>query len=188
MPYPEPDWNCGVVESRQEDTDVFRLGVLLLVGALQLVSGESKADNLDWRTYRNGRIGITLRYPQGLFEHTRGTSERDGDLFQSRDARAKLLVGSFGNWNGETPRSYQKVLAQLSYPGFAIDYAPRGATWSVLSGEKDGLMFYEKAIFTCNNRRINSFAMVYPVGERSLYDPIIETMEDSFRVTADVCR
>ena len=56
-----------------------------------------------------------------------------------------------------------------------------GAGWSVLSGTRGETMIYEKVIFSCSGRVINSFALVYPIAERHLYDPIVEGIEDSFR-------
>ncbi len=48
-------------------------------------------------------------------------------------------------------------------------------------------MIYEKVMFSCAGKVINSFAVVYPIAERSFYDPIVETIEDSFRPSAAGC-
>ncbi len=74
-----------------------------------------------------------------------------------------------------------------SYPGLKIDYAPVGQRWSVLSGTRGDMMIYEKVIFSCGGKVINSFALVYPIAERMFYDPIVETIEDSFRPGAARC-
>jgi hypothetical protein len=49
-------------------------------------------------------------------------------------------------------------------------------------------MVYEKAMFSCGGRLINSFAVLYPVAERRFYDPIVEGMEDSFRPGRGKCQ
>jgi hypothetical protein len=36
-------------------------------------------------------------------------------------------------------------------------------TWFVLSGTRDGTIFYERVTFTCGGKLINSWAMLYPV-------------------------
>lgn len=56
-----------------------------------------------------------------------------------------------------------------------------GRTWFVLSGEGDGKVFYEKVMFSCSGRLINSFAMIYPANKQDVFNPIIEQMEDTFR-------
>jgi hypothetical protein len=42
-------------------------------------------------------------------------------------------------------------------------------------------MVYEKVMFSCSGAVINSFALIYPLEERQLFDPIVEAIEDSFR-------
>jgi hypothetical protein len=51
----------------------------------------------------------------------------------------------------------------------------------VLSGEGNGKTFYEKVIFSCNGRLINSFAMIYSTDEGRLFDRVVEGIEKSFR-------
>ena len=48
-------------------------------------------------------------------------------------------------------------------------------------------MVYEKVMFSCGGRVINSFAIVYPIAERAFYDPIVEVVEDSFRPGIESC-
>ena len=48
-------------------------------------------------------------------------------------------------------------------------------------------MVYEKAMFSCGGGLISSFAMTYPVEQRSLYDRIVERIEHTFRPGAEGC-
>jgi hypothetical protein len=57
----------------------------------------------------------------------------------------------------------------------------------VLSGTRDGVMFYERVTFTCGGRRINSWAMLYPAAERGLYDRIVEQVARSYRAGEANC-
>jgi hypothetical protein len=84
-------------------------------------------------------------------------------------------------------RDYRALVLQQSYQGAAIDYAPVGATWFVLSGIRNGVMFYERVTFTCGGRLINSWAMLYPASERRLYDRIVEQVARSYRPGEDSC-
>jgi hypothetical protein len=139
------------------------------------------ADDFGWTAYRNARFGLEMRYPAEVFSLQQTSEARDGDLFATPDGSAKLLIGAFENTDGFSPASYQRFIARESYPGLRADYAPVGQTWTVLSGTRGGTMVYEKVMFSCSGRVINSFAIVYPIAERRLYDPIVEAIEDSFR-------
>jgi len=96
-------------------------------------------------------------------------------------ACAKLLVGALPNEARQSLAQYQTYVASHSYSGFQVQYRPLGQSWFVLSGEGDGKTFYEKVMFSCEGRLINSFALLYPDAQRSTYDPIVERIEKSFR-------
>jgi hypothetical protein len=89
--------------------------------------------------------------------------------------------------DGHTPATYQRVLTQQSYPGLRVDYAPVGRTWAALSGTLKDRMVYEKVMFSCGGRIINSFVLVYPTSERGAFDPLVEAIEDSFRTGTARC-
>jgi hypothetical protein len=161
--------------------------LFILVCSTQIAVPSAQARNLDWTEHRNDRFGLQLVYPADVFEPQHKTDRGDGELFLSADGKAKLVIGALENTQNHSPASYQKFLARQSYPDFDLDYLPVGNTWSVLSGQRDGKMFYDKVIFTCNWRRIGRFALVYPVAERSFYDPIVERIEDSFTVQSKEC-
>lgn len=155
------------------------------VVALTFSAGGSAAH--EWSAYVNSRYGVRISYPSSVFAFERASARGDGEIYRSRDGRAQLLIGVVPNIEGFSPRSYQRFLARNSYPGAEIDYAPVGSNWTVLSGERGPTMFYEKVFFRCQGAMIGSFAMLYPVAERATYDPIIERMEDSFRIGSEAC-
>ena len=41
--------------------------------------------------------------------------------------------------------------------------------------------FHCFVMFSCRGRLVNVFAITYPVAKRSLFDPVVERMEDTFR-------
>ena len=170
---------------------MWRYTLALALVACLSVSAQSReyarSLDLDWVDYRNESFGLTLRYPASVFEFERSAEAGDGQLFISKDGRARLLVGALQNSDRHSPRSYQTFISHKSYPGFEIDYAPIGRTWTVLSGKRDGTMFYEKVMFSCGGTVINSFAMLYPVEHRRAYDAIVEEIEDTFRVSSKGC-
>ena len=163
------------------------LVILATLVALATSAVSRSAEDLGWTPMRNERFGLSLEYPANVFVDQRTSEAGDGDLFVTSDQSAKLLVGAFENVEAHTPASYQRFIARQSYPGLLVDYAPRGRTWSVLSGTQGDTMVYEKVMFTCGGRVINSFALVYPIAERDFYDPIVEGIEDSFSPGAESC-
>jgi len=135
----------------------------------------------DWRTYSNERYGFSLQYPSNIFVVEQTAEAGDGHLLVAKDGGAQLLIGSLTNGSHFTPASYQEYVARNSYADYRIAYRRRGGSWFVLSGEGNGKIFYEKAMFSCAGRLINSFAVIYRSEQRHVFDRIVERIEDSFR-------
>jgi hypothetical protein len=163
------------------------LAITLLVFSTLAAHSRSDFEELGWATYRNERFGLTLSYPATVFSSEQTSEAGDGVLFATADNSAQLLVGVLANVEDHSPRSYQRFIARHSYPGLQVDYAPVGQGWAVLSGTRGDTMIYEKIMFSCGGRVINSFAMLYPVAERRFYDPLVEAIEDSFRPGVEGC-
>ena len=144
-------------------------------------------DASSWLSYRNERFGLSLSYPGEVFQIERASQAGDGVVFAARGSDAQMLVGALHNHDQHSITSYQQFVARKSYGGYSIGYRPKGNTWFVLSGEGNGKIFYEKVIFSCGGRLINSFALIYPSAERDVFDPIIERIEDTFRAGQSEC-
>jgi hypothetical protein len=155
--------------------------LIRLVVVISVACSAAQAQTLHWLEYRNEKYGLTLKYPQDLFIIERTAEAGDGQVFVTREGDARLLVGALVNASGLTPGSYQDHIARESYSNYQITYRRSGKTWFVLSGEGDGKMFYEKMMFSCSGRLINSFAIIYPADKRNVFSSIIEQMEDTFR-------
>jgi len=137
-------------------------------------------------TYFNKRHGFTLSYPTARFKPQEPLSE-DGRVWVSHDGNARLLAGALLNDEGMSLRDYRDFVLKQSYPGAAVDYAPLRDTWFVVSGIREGMMFYERVTFTCGGRLINSWAMLYPAAERRVYDRIVERVAKSYRAGERNC-
>ena len=152
----------------------------ITAAAQDLARGEEVA------TYLNKRYGFTLGYPTARFSPQEPLSE-EGRVWVSHDGNAKLLAGALANDEGMSLGEYRQFLLKESYAGAEVDYAPMRDTWFVLSGTRDGTMFYERVTCTCGGRRINSWAMLYPVAERQIYDRIVEKVASTYRPGASNC-
>jgi hypothetical protein len=163
-------------------------GFTLVVSFILLLGSSAVRAALDWVPYVNQRFGFSLRYPANLFEPERKFEAGDGEVFAGIRGRGRLLVGALENSDRHTIGSYMNMTRQQSYTGYNVNYAPRGGTWFVLSGENDRDVFYEKVMFSCSGRIINSFALVYPIESKREFDPIVEGIEKTFRPGQDCGR
>jgi hypothetical protein len=159
---------------------------LLSVATGLSVSEAAAQDPQEIATYRNPRFGFTLSYPTARFSPQEPLAE-DGRVWVSHDGNARLLAGALVNADGLNLAEYRDLVLNRSYPGASIDYAPVRDTWFVLSGVRDGVMFYERVTFTCGGRLINSWAMLYPAAERRVYDRIVEQVARSYRAGRSNC-
>lgn len=162
------------------------LARLLFLAVLLKVSAVAAAAQ-DFATYRNERHGFSLSYPAGAFRELAPPASEQGRVFVSRDGNARLLAGALPNADGMNLRDYRSLVLKESYPGAQIDYAPMRDNWFVLSGIRDGVMFYERVTFTCGGRLINSWAMLYPASDRQLYDRIVEHVARTYRAGEASC-
>jgi hypothetical protein len=160
----------------------------IVVGLISLLGSSAARAAHDWVPYVNARFGFSLRYPANLFEPERRSEAGDGQVFAGIRGRGRLLVGALENSDGQTVGSYMNMIRQESYAEYKVDYAPLGATWFVLSGQNDRDVFYEKVIFSCSGRIINSFALIYPIESKREFDPIVEGIEKTFRPGQDCGR
>ena len=78
-------------------------------------------------------------------------------------------------------------IARESYSDYHVTYRRVSGSWFALSGEGNGKTFYEKVIFSCNGRLINSFAMIYPTTQSGLFDRVVEGIEKAFRAGTATC-
>lgn len=154
------------------------VGAACLAGAVQAWSAGAAVG--DWTTYRNARHGYTIAYPTARFADDPANESEDGRLLVSRDGNARLLVGAFANAESTSLADYRAYLLETNYVGATIDYAPVREKWFVLSGTRDGTMFYERVSFTCGGRLINSWALLYPAGERRTWDAVLERIARTY--------
>jgi hypothetical protein len=154
----------------------------LLAGfaGLGAAAAQDFAPSEEVATYLNKRYGFTITYPTARFTPQEPLRE-DGRVWVSPDGNAKLLAGAFGNDEGLSLIEYRSFLMKESYANAQVDYAPVRNTWFVLSGTRDGTIFYERVTFSCGGRRINSWAMLYPAAERHVYDGVLEKIARTYR-------
>ncbi|TIU56495.1 MAG: hypothetical protein E5W30_13275, partial [Mesorhizobium sp.] len=63
-------------------------------------------------------------------------------------------------------------------PGYKITYSKAGKDWAVLSGIKDGKIFYERRLFG-KDGVIRTVWIEYPQAVKSKYDPLVGAIAGS---------
>lgn len=132
-------------------------------------------------TYRNAKYGFSLALPSSLFPMDPKQSQPSGGLWETHDGRARVLAVAGPNASGDDLASYRAFLMQETYKDAKIDYAPVRENWFVLSGQKDGQMFYERINMVCDGRYIYGWQMTYPVADRKMWDRVVEFIHRSYR-------
>ena len=133
-----------------------------------------------WEIIQNERYGFMIAYPGSVFTPSANVPADQGHVLVSRDGGARLLVGAFDNENSATLAEYREQILTENYNGADLDYAPVKKRYFVISGTRGDMHFYERVSFTCGGRLINSWALLYPVSERGIYDPIVEAIARTY--------
>jgi hypothetical protein len=134
-----------------------------------------------WETIASERYGFMIAYPGSVFTPRDATPGEDGQVLSSHDGAARLVIGAFSNDSAATMMEYRDQLLTENYSGADIDYAPVKRGWFVVSGTRGDMHFYERVSFTCGGRIINSWALLYPVSERHIYDRIVEAVARTYQ-------
>lgn len=129
----------------------------------------------DWRLYRDDRFGMQISYPASLLDTIKEHSE--GVTILGPDARLDMSARAVP---GLTDASQIRALIEETEGYGDVTYSPGGNRWLVASGYRGNDIFYEK--FFISGDYVLGFSLQYPVSLRDLYDPVVERMEDSFRV------
>lgn len=142
---------------------VIKSAALGLAGAAMLAM-PALADTIN---YRNDRFGTSASFPSEAFP-TQLPAPTNGDgLAWTSPSGGELFVYARYNQGGETPATIIRDRAAED----DVTYQASGDRWAVVSGYRDGKIFYERYIF--RGDLIHSVAIRYPESERATYDPLV---------------
>ena len=151
---------------------------VLMLATVNVASASPAGGSVE---YRNPKYGFSLRIPSDVLKPGTPRNPEEGGLWTSHDGQARLIAVAAPNTSGETLLSYRRFIMRESYGDAAIDYAPVGGSWFVLSGVKEGRIFYERINLVCGGRYIYGWQLLYPVAERARYDRVVEAIHRSYR-------
>jgi curved DNA-binding protein CbpA len=149
--------------------------------AVPVLPTVSFAKPASWTLYVNTNAGFALRYPADVFTLAGADVEDQERLLLSKDRRAVLRISSAPNNSAITLTEYRRLLMERRYAGAKIDYTLQQGNWFVLSGTAGEETFYERITFSCDNRSIHGWLLVYPMRERPFYGSIVEEIDRSYR-------
>jgi hypothetical protein len=148
----------------------------LLITAMNFAYAED-----EYRVYMNERYGYSIQYPASLIPQ--GVSDSgDGQVFLSKSKDAELRVfaqSCIEGWD-EAPAEYISAALKEQKKGLIkITYQTKGKNYAVLSGYKDGKIFYNKLLI--DGSRCTQFTFHYPEMQRARYDAATAKIAASFK-------
>ncbi|RAZ88618.1 hypothetical protein DPM33_21735 [Mesorhizobium hawassense] len=131
-------------------------------------------------TYVNARFGQSCTFPDEIFSDPLPEPENgDGQQWLSADG-AELTCSGINNVDDETPRSFVDEEKTSTEAGYKVTYSKTGKNWAVLSGTRDGKIFYERRLFG-KDGVIRTVFIEYPPSLKTKYDPLVGAIAKSLR-------
>ena len=176
-----------------KSTVTFFIAVLVLTFTPMLASGQkpslevkTRLDKVCSRTaeygcYTNHKYGYVLAWPKQLLTPQGESDAGDGQAFTSKDGRISLAAWAiYNNVLEQTlPEAYQQAMDE---PNQAVTYKHLGKDFFVVSGHKNGKIFYRKTALS--NDVQASFEFEYDSTMQNVMDPIIKDIAASFTIDA----
>jgi len=163
-------------------TKIAALLVFLTIGNFNLTS-EKTSQNQDYDQYCNVRFNYCLYYPKFLNPQPE-SANGDGRIFFNKKGDEVLRV--FGRFNldaeGETitlERQYKIDVQDNLKKKNIITYKKLGKTFFVISGYRNGKIFYQKTIL--KNDAFAFAILQYPKDEKEIYDKVSAEIFKSFK-------
>ncbi|WP_274628930.1 hypothetical protein [Arvimicrobium flavum] len=154
-------------------------GALLSLALAVLAAGAATA-GADPYTYVNSRFGTTCTFPDEIFIRRLPEPDNgDGQQWMADDG-ASLVCSGIQNVMDETPKSFAASAAADQDSSYRITYSRIGSDWVVLSGFKDGHVFYQRRLFG-HGGVIHTVSVAYPPSLKADYDALVGGIADSLR-------
>ncbi|HET7715873.1 MAG TPA: hypothetical protein VFK86_09610 [Bauldia sp.] len=144
-----------------------------LIASVSAGSLSSNSARAEWLRYKDPRFGTSTLYPSDLLSER--TATETGATFSGTGGYLEISAAHRGIYS---IRELRGLIAAT--PGYDnITYSPEGRNWLVVSGYRGDDIFYEK--YFVKNGIVEGFALEYSSAARKVFDPVVETIEDTFR-------
>ena len=157
---------------------LYRIGLSSLTTVLSLATPVTTTASAKPFTYVNARFGTVCTFPDEIFTDRQPEPENgDGQVWLSADG-ASLTCSGILNVDDDTPKGFVANEKVSKEPGYTVTYSKTGKNWAVLSGMKDGKIFYERRLFG-RDGVIRTVWIDYPPALKSKYDPLVGAIAGS---------
>lgn len=129
-------------------------------------------DSEDFYRYTNYRFNVHTWVPVFL-DQVYPPTNGDGCTFKNEDGSVVLAAGGFHRYPG-----YNIDSAYDGETDTSITYKTRGENWYVVSGVKDGNVYYRKKFV--GEKVVASLYFSYPYNEKDNYDWIVQVLDEHF--------
>lgn len=145
-----------------------------------LLASEHKTQKpTSWSVFQDPNYGASIYYPTGWFDEAR---QVDGAyLFMSKTDTARLVFKSFLDpLRVGAAETVNKL--KTSHGSHRILDLKSGPMWFEMFSEADqeNLIFL-KTIYSCKERVVSQFNLVFPKSNRQRYEPILAKMKKRFQ-------
>ncbi|WP_179301107.1 MULTISPECIES: hypothetical protein [unclassified Mesorhizobium] len=159
---------------------LYRIGLSSLTTVLFLATPVTTSANAKPFTYANARFGTVCTFPDEIFTDRQPEPENgDGQVWLSADG-ASLTCSGILNVDDDTPKGFVADEKASKEPDYTVTYSKTGKNWAVLSGMKDGKIFYERRLFG-RDGVIRTVWIDYPPALKSKYDPLVGAIAGSLK-------
>ena len=153
----------------------------LIAPLLSLTIATGPAAARDWSDYANVRFGYRICYPSDLMTAEPEADNGDGRVF-SAPSGASLRV--WGSYNA-AEEDIEAIVNGVAGDG-KITYRSAAKSGVVVSGRKDGEIFYAKVLLQKDKtgavETIRAFRLTYPAKEAATYDPVAARLAKCFGI------
>jgi len=159
---------------------LYRIGLSSLTTVLSLATPVTTTASAKPFTYVNARFGTVCTFPDEIFTDRQPEPENgDGQQWLSADG-ASLTCSGIYNVDNDTPQGFVAQEKSSTEPDYKVTYSKTGKNWAVLSGTKDGKVFYERRLFGKDDV-IRTVWVEYPASLKAKYDPLAGAIAKSLR-------
>jgi hypothetical protein len=122
--------------------------------------------------------------PQGWREVETSESRGGARTFVSSDGAARLRLGHVQARRENLRRDMDALMYRNSE---TITYKRRGRSWLVVSGYRDGEIFYRKSNLACKGTRWHTVELRYPQDAKRRLDPVVTSIARGMGAYGEDC-
>ena len=152
--------------------------ILAALAALLALAGAALAAAAPLH-YVNVRYGYAVDIPAG-FGPVREADNSDGGISRSADGQSQLAVWGANLLLDPLSTDVQGRIDSASQDGWEISYRKVTDRWASWSGERNGRIFYARAIILCHDDQAGFFQLEYPSEKSDEFDAVVKGLVKSF--------